>query len=258
MAFNIILQYNSTDEDHLDKELRTIYTLTGNLRNDTDVVNPSILIECDPVYLFGDANVPGVNYFTITDFRRSYYLVNLNILETGLYELVGHVDVLSSFKDGIRAQEAIVHRQETASAYNLYINDSSLRAYQNPHVITKKFPRGFNGFSYILAVAGVKGATPVNPPGVISDLAYTYTTGTTFGYKLTFTWTADTYATSYYIYRYFPSAMNWLAAGGPVTGTTCDVDNVYGTGQGDTINFRLVAKNDYGETYSNIVTFTIP
>ena len=124
MAINIILQYNSTDDDHLDKDLRTIYTLTGNLRNDTDVVNPTILIECDPVYLFGDANVPGVNYFTISDFRRSYYLVNLNILETGLYELVGHVDVLTSFKDGIRDQEAIVRRQETSSAYNLYINDA--------------------------------------------------------------------------------------------------------------------------------------
>lgn len=257
MALNIILQYNPTDDDHLDKELRTIYTLTGNLRNDTDVVNPTVLIECDAVYLFGDANVPGVNYFTISDFRRSYYLVNVNVLETGLYELVGHVDVLSSFKEGIRAQEAIVRRQETASAYNLYINDASLKAYQNPYVITKKFNRGFNGFSYILAIAGVKGSEPVDPPGYVNDLAYTSSAGTQFGYKLTFTWTADQYANLYYIYQYKEAALAWLPVAGPVSSSPCVVDNVY-RNSGDTLSFKLLTRNDFGENTSNIVTFTIP
>ena len=69
-------------------------------------------------------------------------------------EIHCHVDVISSFAAEIRANKGIIRRAESADAYNLYINDDSLVAYQDPYILTEPFPSGFTGATFILAVAG--------------------------------------------------------------------------------------------------------
>ena len=144
----IFLQYNASDHEHLDKDITDVRVLTGIFREDCTLENPVILIEAMPDSLVG------VNYFTISAFSRSYYLTGQRIIRNNLIEISGHVDVLSSFKEHIRLQTGIVSRGESAALYNLYLNDGSLRTYQNPYVLTEIFPNGFTGTSYILSVAG--------------------------------------------------------------------------------------------------------
>ena len=97
-------------------------------------------------------SLAGVNYAYIQEFGRYYFVKNITSVRNGVTRLVMHVDVLTSWKTQIRACTAIITRQE--NAWNLYLNDGSLRAYQDPNVYTVPFSSGFVGSSFVLAVAG--------------------------------------------------------------------------------------------------------
>ena len=148
MSFNVTLQTNSSEKNQITKDLTTIATLTGVLREECSLIDPAILIEADI------ADLATVNYFTIGSFNRSYFLTSLESVRSGLVLVTGHVDVLSTYADEIKAQTAIVRRQEGSDVYNLYLNDGSLKCYQNPYVLTEVFPNGFTNPSFVLAVAG--------------------------------------------------------------------------------------------------------
>lgn len=146
MAFSITLQTNNSEENKLDKQLTDIMTVSGELKAETSIIDPIIVIECNL------ATVTGCNYMTVPQFGRSYFVNNIRSVRNGLVEFSCHVDVLSSFKAQIRANKAIIKKQE--NDWNLYLNDGTFKVYQNSIVATKPFPSGFNTQQYILAVAG--------------------------------------------------------------------------------------------------------
>lgn len=146
MSFNITLQRNNSERNRLTKELSDIMTVSGNLKAETSIIDPVIMIECEL------SAVTGCNYMTIPTFGRSYFVNNIRSIRTGLVEFSCHVDVLSSFASEIRGNIAIVRKQE--NNWNLYLNDGSFKVYQNPNVLTKAFPSGFTTQEFVLAVAG--------------------------------------------------------------------------------------------------------
>ena len=144
--FSIKLQINNSEKNKLDKSLTDIITINGTLKEDTSIIDPVILIE-------GDLNnFVHCNYMTIDTFSRKYFVTNIRSIRNGLIEISCHVDVLSTYKSQIRGNKGIISRQ--AYNWNLYLNDGSLRCFQNPHVITRTFPSGFNTHELVLAVAG--------------------------------------------------------------------------------------------------------
>lgn len=146
MAFQVLLQTNNSEKNKLDKDLATISTISGTLKNETSIVDPVILIEVDLT------NLINCNYMTIPSFGRSYFVTNIRSIRRNLVEVSAHVDVLSSFASQIRNNVAIVRRQE--NRWNLYLNDGVFKVYQNPMVLTREFPNGFSTFEFVLAVAG--------------------------------------------------------------------------------------------------------
>ena len=146
MSFTVIIQRNESETIRFDKTLVTLLTLTGTLKAETSITNPVIIIEADL------ATLKNANYLTVESFGRSYFINDITSYRNNLVEISCHVDVLSSFKSQIRANKGIVFRQE--NDWNLYLNDGVLEVYQNPIVTTHEFPNGFNGESYILALAG--------------------------------------------------------------------------------------------------------
>ena len=146
MAFQVLLQTNNSEKNKLDKDLVTISTISGTLKNETSIVDPVILIEVDLT------NLINCNYMTIPSFGRSYFVTNIRSIRRNLVEVSAHVDVLSSFASQIRNNVAIVRRQE--NRWNLYLNDGVFKVYQNPMVLTREFPTGFSTFEFVLAVAG--------------------------------------------------------------------------------------------------------
>lgn len=148
MSFNIILQRNNSETIKLDKDITDIATLSGSLRAECSIINPTFQVAADLT------DQVGCNYCTVPAFGRSYYVRDIISVRNGLVEMVCHVDVLSSFKTEIRANTGIVRRAESLNLYNLYLNDGSLVAYQDPYILTKPFPVGFSGSCFVLAVAG--------------------------------------------------------------------------------------------------------
>lgn len=146
MAFDIKLQTSNSEPNRVTKTLTDIMTVSGELKTDTSIIDPVIMIECDL------AAVTGCNYMTIPTFGRSYFVRNIRSIRSGLVEFSCHVDVLSSFADAIKSNRAIIHRQE--KSWNLYLNDGTFKVYQNPIVLTKAFPSGFTTQEFVLAVAG--------------------------------------------------------------------------------------------------------
>lgn len=147
MAFNIVLQTNASEKNRLDKTITDISTQSGTLRADTSIIDPVFLIECDL------ADYINANYLTVPSFGRSYFINNIRSMRAGLVEFTCHCDVLSSFKTQIRTNTAIIHRSERN--WNLYLNDGSLTAYQDPELYTTEFSMGFTvNKQFILAVAG--------------------------------------------------------------------------------------------------------
>ena len=146
MAFDIMLQRNNSERNRVTKDISEILTVSGELKAETSIIDPVIMIECDL------SAVVGCNYISIPTFGRSYFVNNIRSIRSGLVEFSCHVDVLSSFASEIRSNTAIVRRQE--NNWNLYLNDGSFKVYQNPNVLTKAFPSGFTTQEFVLAVAG--------------------------------------------------------------------------------------------------------
>ena len=146
MSFDITLQVNKSEKNKMIKSITDIITVTGELKSETSIIDPVIMINCEL------SNVTKCNYMTIPSFGRSYFVNNIRSIRSGLVEFSCHVDVLSSFADAIKSNSAIVRRQE--NKWNLYLNDGTFKVYQNPIVLTKEFPSGFTTREFVLAVAG--------------------------------------------------------------------------------------------------------
>lgn len=147
MSFHIKLQYNKSPVNQVSKSVTDVLEVNGKLREDSSILNPVINIQADL------ADLTGVNYMYISAFgHRSYFITDIRSRLGGIVEISGRVDVLMTYKDDIRDSKGIVSNQQ--NVYNLYLNDGSFRVRADGNVLTKNFPSGFSGSSYILAIAG--------------------------------------------------------------------------------------------------------
>ena len=146
MSFNIKLQTNFSDIRKVSKDITDILSLDGVLRDGTSIIDPVIVVEASL------DSLKKCNYMTIDAFARKYFVTDIRSITDKLVQITGHVDVLSTYETGIRKNSAIIKKQEFD--YNLYLNDGSLKIYQNPKVVTYEFPSGFSTQEFVLAVAG--------------------------------------------------------------------------------------------------------
>lgn len=148
MSFSLKLQSNASEPNRIDKDLTLVATVNGTLKTSTSIINPSFIIGVS-----GNV-IPTFNYISCDAFGRSYFVKDVVNVGGGLWEVRCEVDVLTSFAAEIRANTAIVKRQE--EKWNLLYNDGSFRCYQDPYIIMKEFPFGFNpdNSNFIVAVAG--------------------------------------------------------------------------------------------------------
>lgn len=142
----ITLYANRSENARLTKDIAQVASYEGTLRDSTDVLNPVITIETT------NNITTGVNYAYIPDFGRYYYITGITVISNNLYQLTMHVDVLMTYRDSILDLTAIIARQE--NAYNLYLNDPMYKTYQDPIIITKKFPAALSDTTCVLLVAG--------------------------------------------------------------------------------------------------------
>lgn len=143
----IKLFVNASEKNKLDKALTLALETTGTLKEDTSLTDPVIKLTGKTF-----SEMASINYMQIVDLGRYYFINDVISINNDIVEVHAHVDVLTTYKDQIRAQNAIIARQE--KKWNLYLNDGVFKTYQNPHIVTKAFPSGFTEQHFIFSVAG--------------------------------------------------------------------------------------------------------
>lgn len=141
----IELYTNNSEVESVVKDLTTLQTLDGTLREATSILNPTIKIE-------GLTDIDKINYMYIPEFGRYYFVNDIRSIRNNLFEVSAHVDVLMTYAEEIKQQRGVIRRQE--NVWNTYLDDGTFKAYQNPVIVTKVFPNGFNDNSFVLALSG--------------------------------------------------------------------------------------------------------
>lgn len=140
------LYTNNSADNVVTKNITSLITLNGTLRENCSITDPVITVEN-----INNAIAAVCNYAFIPQFARYYFVRNIT-LSGKLWIISMHVDVLASFQTDLKELNAIVIRQE--KKYNTYLQDGIFKTYQNPHVNILQFPGSFDTQQYIFAVSG--------------------------------------------------------------------------------------------------------
>ena len=128
----------------VDKSMSQVLSLTGSLREESNIINPEILIQA--------ASISNINYAYIPEFNRYYFVTEIKSVRTNVWRVYLHVDVLYSFRSAIRNNKALIYRQQ--NNFNLLLDDGIFRCKQNPRIFHYAMPAGLGNWNYILITMG--------------------------------------------------------------------------------------------------------
>lgn len=139
--------YNQSDDRQINKIIEPGPVLQGEFREESNLMNPSILIQSNEVFRY--------NYCYIEEFQRYYSISSVTVIRTGLYRVEMNVDVLMSFRRHILNLSVIVDKQTEQYNGDPYIDDGSLISDNMVYAEIYNFLGGFNDApQYILITAG--------------------------------------------------------------------------------------------------------
>lgn len=144
----LILYTNNSDNKVVTKDITTLATINGTLRENCSIIDPVITVSDSVV---NNSIAAACNYAKIAQFGRYYYVRNITAMGK-FWEITMHCDVLASFQTELKALDAVVARQE--NKYNLYLRDGYFKTYANSHISCEPFPNAFDTQQFILAVSG--------------------------------------------------------------------------------------------------------
>lgn len=145
---DITLCVTTSERERIVKSLSDSLSLTGALRGESSVINPSFLIECE--------NPSGYNYCYIPDFGRYYFIDNIVSVRTNIWRIDCSVDVLMSYSTEILNLEVIVSDLSLGeSEASTYMQGEQWQTTVKTKTDVIEFPSGLldNG-EYILITSG--------------------------------------------------------------------------------------------------------
>lgn len=127
------LYINSSENNKLVKDIELIRSYELMLKKNTDLVNPMI-------ELTESRDLSDINYML---FNGKYYFVNSIECVTGnIWKIIGHVDVLSTYKDDLAFIPCIIDREEPHN--DLYIDGGTYVKGTKNYGVVYNFSSGFN------------------------------------------------------------------------------------------------------------------
>lgn len=143
---DITFYNNRSEKNKINKTLETPFTLSGDLKGETSVINPVIMIE--------HGNPTGYNYAYIPEFNRYYFISEITSVRTGLWRVSMVVDVLMSFKTQIMNVPVILSDSEEHES-EMYLTGDVWQTKVKETTNIKTFPNGLSEDGYfILITAG--------------------------------------------------------------------------------------------------------
>lgn len=142
---NIRLCNNNSEKNRINKTITAGITLSGALRNSSNVVTPTIIINIENPTIY--------NYAYIPEFKRYYFITDYISVRTGIWQINLKSDVLMSFKDSILASRVLVNKSESNG--NNYLSGSNWVSNCKAKTDIISFSGGLlNDGQYILITAG--------------------------------------------------------------------------------------------------------
>lgn len=147
MAFTISLFKTASENNRVVKVLTDEKQLSGELRNQTSVLNPSIRIESAD-------NISTYNYAYIPEFGRYYYITDIVSVRTSCWVVSLRCDVLMSYKDEIQGLNVILNNTQETGRSNYLASPNWVNLVKTKTDI-KVFPSGLSEQGeFILITAG--------------------------------------------------------------------------------------------------------
>lgn len=142
----IILYNNQSERNAINKNLTNAVTLEGNLREESNIKNPSIT-----VYAVSPINR---NYAYIPQFSRYYFISEITSIRNNVWRITLTSDVLMSFRNEILNSYAVIdHTKETQ--INNYLKSDIWQTLVKDFTDIVNFPSGLlDTGEYILITAG--------------------------------------------------------------------------------------------------------
>ena len=147
MAFTISLFKTASENNRVVKVLTDEKQLSGELRNQTSILNPNIRIESAD-------NISTYNYAYIPEFGRYYYITDIHIVRTNCWTVSLRCDVLMSYKDEIQGLNVILNNTQETGLNNYLASPNWVNLVKTKTDI-KVFPSGLSEQGeFILITAG--------------------------------------------------------------------------------------------------------
>ena len=142
-----IFYHNHSGTHVVNKKLTGAIEYDIILKNEEDVVNPSILIT-------DSRNLSGINYCYIEKLQRYYYVDNNKIPINGMWKYKLHCDVLKTYQAKLNEQSGLVKRG--TYDYNGYMPDTNYSMYNWNNISVKRIGKvGANPAFILVANGGV-------------------------------------------------------------------------------------------------------
>lgn len=142
----IVLSICTDEKTKVHKTLNDKLELIGTIKEETDILNPTITIEGNELEKY--------NYFYVEEFKRYYFITGVTIVQNGVYKISGHVDVLNTYKENILNLYAIVSNTEEIGK-DKYLNSNAWVTKVKDTTEIKNFPNGLlDSGEFILITAG--------------------------------------------------------------------------------------------------------
>ena len=152
MSFQIQLMRYTGENNRIVKSpyITDIWACNGNLRNESSILKPTIIIEKATEPMNTD-----YNYMYIDKFKRYYFITDIISKVNSIWEIHGKVDVLYTYGTEILNSRCIIDKVEDKTLSNVYLNDGSFVMDSHKFNQVKQFPNGLSEQGYnILICAG--------------------------------------------------------------------------------------------------------
>ena len=145
------------EKNKISKSISYAKTITGTLKDGSDVVNPSILVEQTVT------DVCGYNYAYIPEFKRYYFINNVSSFRNTLTVISMTVDVLKTYESTILNSLCIITRSgKSADAiYSLPDDRYPVKQSETTHVIA--YPELYSNTDPLKAQSLILVMTGINP-----------------------------------------------------------------------------------------------
>ena len=101
------LMNTNADKRYLSKSTSLIKKVTCKIKEDTSIINPTVIIK-----KLSDGHIRKCNYAHISEFGRYYFINDITEAPANQLEISMHVDVLKTYASQIRGISTLILRQE--------------------------------------------------------------------------------------------------------------------------------------------------